>query len=127
MVVAIALTDPIVAAMGEQGLTPPAPHIGYALLDTGASNTSIDDQIAVALGMQVINQTTVATPQGVGPANVYAVRLAFPGTHLPPINFQAVTGMALLNQGISALLGRDFLAGKILHYDGATSQVMLSW
>jgi hypothetical protein len=59
--------------------------------------------------------------------NVYPARLTFPGAYLPPINFQRVAGTSLANQGIIALLGRDFLADKILHYDGVSHSVMLSW
>ena len=127
MQIAIAVPDALAASMTITEAPVPQPVTGFALLDTGASNTSIDEATATALGLPVVDTIQMATPSTTQTHNVYPARLAFPGTHLPPIAFIRVAGVSLANQGIIALLGRDFLAGKVLHYDGATFSVMLSW
>jgi len=105
----------------------PKPHNGLGLLDTGASHTCIDEGIATALNLQVANRTTMRTAAGQASTSVFAVTLSFPGTSLPPMPSVFALGANLGNQGLAALIGRDFLAGKILHYDGALSIVTLSW
>jgi hypothetical protein len=127
IVIEIAVPDAVAAQIVAAGGTIPQPVVGSALIDTGASNTSIDAAVGTALALQVMNTILVSTPSGQTPHHVYPVKLAFPGTHLPLIPFQPVTGVQLANQGLIALLGRDFLSGKMLHYDAAYSTVTLSW
>jgi len=105
----------------------PPPQVGPGLIDTGASNTCIDEHVAVALGLQVVNSIEVNTPDGTSTKNVYAVKLSFPGTMLPPIPLFMAACAKLQNQGLNALLGRDFLLGKTLHYDGNLSITTISW
>jgi len=103
------------------------PHIGLGLLDTGASHTCIDEDIATALNLQVVSKITMRTASGQTLKSVYAVKVSFPGTSLAPMQSSFALGATLKTQGLTALIGRDFLAGKILHYDGALSVVTLSW
>jgi hypothetical protein len=44
-----------------------------------------------------------------------------------PSEFLMATGVDLANQGIVALLGRDFLAEKVLVYNGWLATVTLSY
>jgi hypothetical protein len=125
--VAISMPDVLAATLTASGVALPTPHVGFGLIDTGASTTSIDDDVAVALGLPVVDTISIATPTTVSQHPIYPARLTFPGTQLPPILFQRFAGTRLANQGIIALLGRDFLAGKFLHYDGVWQRVSLSW
>jgi predicted aspartyl protease len=117
----------VASALAAKNQQVPTPISGWALLDTGASHTSIDEGAAVALSLQQINQMPLSTPHGTKDNPVFAVTLAFPGTKIAAIPFQAVFGLTLKNQGILALLGRDFLQGKTLHYDGVLSIVTLTF
>lgn len=99
----------------------PQPQVVNALIDTGASATSVDQQILQSLGLQPVGQTTLATPSHVGTsAGVYAVRLSFPQHPAIPVVADPihVISCTLANQGIGALLGRDFLSSAILVYNG---------
>jgi predicted aspartyl protease len=121
----ISVPDVLAQTLLSQNLPIPAPQLGKALIDTGASNTSIDDGVARALGLQIHNQIPISTPSGQTTHNVYAARLTFPASRLQPIPLLSVAGTELANQGLIALLGRDFLGGKMLIYDGILSQVTL--
>lgn len=125
--VEIGLPDAFVASLAQQNLPVNAPHIGMCLIDTGASNTCIDRGVAVTLGLPIINRMQVQTPAGSVNQDVFATRLTFPGALLPPLTFLAACGAELMNQGICALIGRDFLANKILIYDGILNKYSISW
>ncbi len=127
MLVEVSIPDALAQALSAQQQTIPTPNVGHGLIDTGASNTCIDEAVAQALGLQVINKIQVNTPAGQVSKDVYGVKLSFPGTALPPIPFFAAGGAELANQGLVALIGRDFLMNKVLHYDGTLSTVSLSW
>ena len=63
----------------------------------------------------------LATPsQAPAPAEVFAVRLSFPQHPAIPILADPihVVSCTLANQGIGALLGRDFLSSTVLVYNG---------
>jgi len=125
--IAISMPAPLASALVAQGATVPQPSVGHALIDTGAAQTCIEDSVARQLGLPVINQVPLSTPAGQTMHTLYAAQLIFPGTLLPTITNIAVIGVHLSSQGIAALLGRDFLSGKTLHYDGGLSIVSLSW
>ena len=63
----------------SQGKTLPTPKTGIALIDTGASNTCIDEQAAQELGLPVIDVGFMlsATHEKV-PCNVYPVLINTP-------------------------------------------------
>ena len=102
---------------------------GLALIDTGASISCVDEQaVAIPLGLQTIQQMSLATPsQSTGVANVYLVRVSFPQVGLPAADELAVIGCTLTNQGIIALLGRDFLKDVLLVYNGTSGVWSLSF
>ena len=124
----ISVPDALAQTLTTDNRTIPQPEIGAALLDTGASNTCIDITIAQKLGLQIVNRIKMRTPSDDDcEQDVYAAKLAFPGTTLPPLPLLNVAGAKLANQGLAALIGRDFLLGKTLHYDGHLSIVKLIW
>ena len=97
----------------------PRRHIGLALIDTGASFTSVDEAPLHALGLRPKAFTDVATPSSVRVERpVYACVLSFPGTPLPPIPFNEVVASNLAGFGVAALIGRDVLADCQLVYNG---------
>ena len=109
------------------GTTPNIPLDLYpALVDTGARDSCIDAHLANALNLVMVDQQRIAGIGGPQHVNRYAAHLyipalnwvisgIFPGVHL-------VSG----GQPHVALLGRSFLMGHRLTYDGRTGLVQLS-
>lgn len=124
--VSVTLQESLAAALAQQGKSVPAPATGLALIDTGASNTCIDNDAAQALGLPVIDvgHMTSASHAKI-PSNIYPVQIEITGFK---IRFQSprTMGAALKEQGLLLLLGRDLLQVCTLFYNGATGQITLS-
>ena len=107
-----------------QGKSLPTPRSGIALIDTGASNTCIDEQAAKDLGLPVID---VANMQSAShekhPCNIYPVQIITP---IVTLNAPRAMGAALASQGLLVLIGRDVLQNCTLFYNGPTGQFTLS-
>jgi predicted aspartyl protease len=111
-------------ALVSQGKAIPTPKTGLALIDTGASNTCIDEQAAKELGLPVIDVGTMlsATHQKV-PCNIYPVLI---NTPIVSLNSPRTMGAALAAQGLLILIGRDVLQQCNLFYNGPIGQFTLS-
>lgn len=111
-------------ALLSQGKALPTPKTGLALIDTGASNTCIDEQAAKELGLPVIDVGTMlsATHEKV-PCNIYPVQVTTPIVNL---NSPRTMGAALAAQGLLVLIGRDVLQRCNLFYNGPIGQFTLS-
>jgi len=107
-----------------QGKTVPTPRSGLALIDTGASNTCVDEQTAKDLGLPVID---VANMQSAShekhSCNVYPVQIITP---IVTLNAPRAMGAALASQGLLVLVGRDVLQNCNLFYNGPAGQFTLS-
>ncbi len=107
-----------------QGKTVPTPRSGLALIDTGASNTCVDEQTAKDLGLPVID---VANMQSAShekhSCNVYPVQIITP---IVTLNAPRAMGAALASQGLLVLIGRDVLQNCNLFYNGPAGQFTLS-
>ena len=107
-----------------QGKALPAPISGLALIDTGASNTCIDEQAAKELGLPVID---VAIMQSAShekhPCNIYPVQIITP---IVTLNAPRAMGAALASQGLLVLIGRDVLQSCTLFYNGPAGQFTLT-
>ena len=107
-----------------QGKTVPAPRSGLALIDTGASNTCVDEQTAKDLGLPVID---VANMQSAShekhSCNVYPVQIITP---IVTLNAPRAMGAALASQGLLVLIERDVLQNCNLFYNGPAGQFTLS-
>jgi len=99
-----------------------------ALIDTGASLTVINPEIAKTCklkqtGHQMIN--AVGGQAGEYPA--YAAALSFPGTELPSLNSTRVVACPIIRQPFfSCLIGRDIMRKWLLTYDGRTGEVEIT-
>jgi predicted aspartyl protease len=81
----------------------------YALLDTGATNTSISDTLAASLGLEIIESYKVEAAGGVHTANGYAIdvmlrnMVSFTNIHAAEFvrngKFDIIIGMDILMQG----------------------------
>lgn len=97
-----------------------------ALVDTGASNSCIDAELADRLQLPIVNQETIGGVGGVMAANVYWAQI-----HIPELN-TSITGpfagvhLAAGQQPHRVLIGRDFLRYFTMVYAGRTGSVKIS-
>jgi hypothetical protein len=124
----------LISQLEAAGNPLPAPIPGFALIDTGATVTAVDETAIGRLGVEPIDVATVGTAGGAQPRSVYPGRLSFPGTPLGTIEFGRLLGVDLAGQHlplpngqILALLGRDILQHCILVYNGTAGMFSLSF
>ncbi len=122
----VGLLQLMAQALLQQGDQVPAPRSGIALIDTGASDTCIDEQAARGLGLPVVDQVTMASASHSSTArNVYPITIEITG--LPfPLNAPRAIGAELAPQGLILLIGRDALQFCTLFYNGLTGEITLS-
>jgi len=123
--VTIGIEQNMAAQLIQQGQTVPSPVPGFALLDTGASTTCIDDDVAQQLGLPVTNQMPMVSASHTSMRNVYPCSIDIVGLPVP-ISALSAMGAALAPQGIIALIGRDLLRHCTLFYNGVTGEFTLS-
>ncbi len=97
-----------------------------ALIDTGASHSCIDEDLATQLGLPIVD---IAQMSGIGGIQDYNVYLA--DIHVPHLlsNLKGRFSAVKLTQGgqpHAVLLGRDFLQNTIMFYDGLRAQVTIA-
>jgi predicted aspartyl protease len=126
--------DATIIAQVTSGLpVQPAPPRGtlnvdrvLALIDTGATQSCIDEALAQQLQLPLVNQQNAAGVGGIHILNVYLAYVA-----LPLLNYVQAgifLGAQLAAGGMShrALIGRTLLADTLLVYDGKTGSVKLA-
>ena len=104
-----------------EGRSTPQPVMASALIDTGASITVIDQSIQVALDPAVVGVTFlkgIRDDQAL-PRPRVAVRLSLGGSLGPWDAMPACDMVRGKSNNQTILLGRDFLKGGKLIYDGA--------
>jgi predicted aspartyl protease len=117
---AIEIAVPTVLAefLARSGQPVPPARRGFALIDTGASITAVDEEVVASLGIQPIGQMKLSTPSQSRSAWLYAARLTCSGVAVPVVEVLDIVGCTLQPQGFIALLGRNFLRKLVLVYDG---------
>ncbi len=110
----------------SRGEPVPAPIVGQGLLDTGASHTSIDVAVAAQLRLPVVDQQQNLTAGGEFTVNRYPIRLAFLSPVLPSFPLFVAATCEIANQGLIALIGRNFPVGRVLVYDGYLCQFTIA-
>ena len=101
---------------------------GKALIDTGASATTIDHAVAIRLGLRQSGtfQARGALDSEYREVPTYKTRLSFPGSTFPDVQVENVAATELSQLGVDMLLGRDVLSGTTLRYDGQQGSVSMS-
>jgi hypothetical protein len=109
----------------KDGKPLPPPVSIRALIDTGATNCVVREDIPGALGLQPVDVIGINTPSTKGHrAYRYFMRMVIPSTN---ITYEGLfTALPLDGQNISSLIGRDLLAFGILIYTGNANQFTLS-
>ena len=98
----------------------------FALVDTGAGESCIDNALAEALDLPVMGREPLAGAGGLSMTNVYIAHVYVP--EMAFTLFGRFMGVELLaaRQPHLALLGRDFLSNFTLTYEGRTGIAILS-
>lgn len=95
-----------------------------ALIDTGASNTCIDQQAALKAELPVIDMAMMTSASHAEhDVPVFAARLVIPEFN---IDTDYALGANLDGQNLIALIGRDVLQSAVLVYNGTDGTVSLS-
>lgn len=97
-----------------------------ALVDTGASESCIDDALAVKIGLPIIDRQLVSGVGGETEVNIYLGHI-----YIPTIGYTQWGRFAgvLLSKGSQkheALIGRSLLKNCLLVYDGFNGNVTLA-
>ena len=110
-----------------EALAPDLPtHLMSALVDTGASSSCIDSELAEELGLPVIDEDTVGGVGGVIDVNLYWAQLFVPGLATGFSGPMAGVHLRAGQQPHSVLIGRDLLQRFTMVYDGKTGAVIIS-
>ena len=113
-------------ALADKGKIPPAPVVGWALIDTGAHSTCVDREAAARAGLAVVDSapmTSATYAHEIVP--IFAGQLDITGIPQNVVVNRAY-GANLAAQGLVALIGRDLLASCILIYNGPDGSFSLS-
>ena len=111
----------------ERGRPPTlSPDVFPALVDTGAEECCIDNDLAAELDLPIVDRREIAGAHGSAFVNMYVGQV-----HVPSLRFTVhgtFAGVALQAGGQRhfALIGRTFLRHFVLRYDGRSGAVTLS-
>jgi predicted aspartyl protease len=97
-----------------------------ALVDTGATESCIDIQLAVQLNLPIINQRSYGGAAGIHLANMYMAQISVPSLFF--IIYGEFAGVDLTGglQTHRALIGRTFLQHFNMTYSGLTGAVTIT-
>lgn len=100
----------------------------HGLIDTGASLTVINPQIATTCKLLQTDWNRITTVGGTaGSFPAYAAAISFPGTDLPAFDIVRVVACPIIEQRFfSCLIGRDILRKWRLIYDGPNGEVEIN-
>lgn len=108
--------------------TPPIPGLAgiHALVDTGASESCIDNLLAAQLNLPVVDRRSIAGSSGKHTVSVYLAQI-----HVPALSFTIYGQFAGVDlkaggQVHNALIGRTFLQNFTMVYEGRTGNVTIS-
>lgn len=115
-----------IKSLADHGKKPPAPVVGWGLIDTGASATCVDKTAAENAGLAVVDSGPMSSATHDGEiVPIFAGRLDIGGM-VQNIDTTRAYGANLGNQDLVALIGRDVLLSCVLIYNGLDGSFSLS-
>jgi predicted aspartyl protease len=94
-----------------------------ALIDTGASRTVINPQVAATCGLQQTGLARISSAGHITERQEFVCAIHFPGQELSGFDPTSLVACPLPEQDVSCLLGRDVLERWNLSYDGRSGLV----
>jgi predicted aspartyl protease len=98
---------------------------GYALIDTGATVSAVDEQTAQELKIPIVDQgkMTSASHES-SPCNLYPIQITIGGVLV--LQVPRAMGAKLKPMGLVAIIGRDILQQCAFFYNGPLGTITLS-
>lgn len=124
--VAISVTPEHAKRLSHDGAKPPDPITGYALIDTGASITAVDEGVCQQLGLSSTGVVKMSHAGGEEERMCYPIQVIFPGSPFPAMTNPRVVSCTLGN-GHLLLFGRDLLSRIRMVYNGPAGRVELAF
>lgn len=97
----------------------------FALIDTGATESCIDDQLAKKLGLPIIDKQPCAGAGGTTTLEVYMAMIEIPSIRFRQYGRFMGVHLAAGGQQHAVLLGRTLLQDMVMIYDGERGSVVL--
>lgn len=97
-----------------------------ALIDTGAGESCVDEDLAQQLQLPLINQVQTSGVHGPGQLNVYLAYIAIPTLGTTQAGSFVGARMTAGGQIHRALIGRSFLRDTLLVYDGRSGSAKIA-
>lgn len=111
-------TEKRVPAAGIKGVS--------ALVDTGATESCIDSQLATHLGLPIVDRRKISGSQGAHEVNIHLAQVHVPSLNTTLYGLFAGVHLAAGGQPHRALIGRTFLQHYTMVYEGRTGTVIIS-
>jgi hypothetical protein len=96
-----------------------------AIIDTGASLTVINPEVAATCKLRATGFVNIASVEKFGKYPQHAARVRFPGTRLSDFDGIAVVACKISRQPYACLIGRDILRKWLLKYHGGNGIVSI--
>jgi hypothetical protein len=130
--VEIGVPTALASWLTQQAIPIPTSLHGYALIDTGASISAIDEQLLLQLEIAPIDSIPLQTPNGESNNFVYPARVSFPAIELYNYAMTRVAGCKLdwtTDDGkkVVMLIGREMLSEFRLLYEGRSNTITLAY
>lgn len=101
---------------------------GAALIDTGATHTVVRSDVMARLGLKPVGKVEIVSPGAPSATlDTFACEIHFPFGNIPKLVLPQANASPLDGSPFIALLGRDFLADKLLILDGRAGYYTLAW
>jgi predicted aspartyl protease len=107
------------------GLEFPEPFQITGLIDTGASITVINPQVAQTCKLRQTGFAQLLAAGSSGRYPEHAAAISFPNSGLKGFEAIKVVACPIVRQPYSCLIGRDILSRWVLTYDGIGGQVLI--
>lgn len=97
-----------------------------ALVDTGAGESCIDNQLAALLRLPIVDRRPISGVHGSSFTDMYLAQIHIPTLHFIIYGMFAGVDLIAGGQVHSALIGRTLLRSFTMTYEGRTGSVLLS-
>jgi hypothetical protein len=109
----------------------PAPAIGYALIDTGASISGVHEPLLQGMNIQPVDSISISNPGGEGKCSIYPARLSLPALNVTGVSVRVAGNQlnwkAQDGKNVIMLFGRDILHQFLLIYNPSMNIVTLAY
>ena len=100
--------------------------IAHALVDTGATESCIDINLAQKLQLPIVDKMNISGSDGVKIHDVYMAQIRVPVLQFTQYGKFSGVNLTGGGQQHQALLGRTFLQNTIMIYDGLRGQITIT-